>query len=391
VAAKGERKPQFDWNRLAALTRRRKPPRRQHLQYLVAEPGRVFYHAALLKYALYGDYAHCHHFTLRPSSNGVDSARWVFTLYAHGRLADEGNDPWRKVWGPARLTLDVGPRAWRSRRRRALAGAYRQGGSKRDWPRPPAPPRHAGRPCLRRLDVEQATRMTVRTTPLAANEKAHEALGHHGVVLPLLFVPCLNQETLPPSRARRRRPQAVAENGQPPRAPRRVTFDRVRPRQKCRQITRAQVFTNLAALLRASQQHAQGRHERSHRRRDDGVDVDRGPHEPGGHGVARCPLDDQPREERMEGATGLALVVGEPLPLGRERLEAARDHGADERFFRREVAVNRARADFGPARDFVERDRQPLLREGLGRDLEHPLSVAPRVGTEGPGLGRLGA
>ena len=71
-------------------------------------------------------------------------------------------------------------------------------------------------------------------------------------------------------------------------------------------------------------------------------------------------------------------------------LDPVLDDRAEQILLRREVPVDGARADAGPAGDLVDRHRQPLGGEGVVGDLEHAGAVAGRVRAQRPvGFGHI--
>jgi len=84
------------------------------------------------------------------------------------------------------------------------------------------------------------------------------------------------------------------------------------------------------------------------------------------------------RVERGAGVGRLDASLGEhdelTHPRHRDRLE--------QRLLRREVAVDRSRADARPRRDRVERHAVPRFGERLAGSGEHPLAVAAGVGAQ---------
>ena len=73
--------------------------------------------------------------------------------------------------------------------------------------------------------------------------------------------------------------------------------------------------------------------------------------------------------------------VGQQLPSSRHDLtHPLADDRLEQRFLGREMAVDGARADAGPPGDLVDRHGQPLLGEDVVGDLQHPGTVARRIG-----------
>jgi len=84
----------------------------------------------------------------------------------------------------------------------------------------------------------------------------------------------------------------------------------------------------------------------------------------------------QPRGERVTGRVGDEQLVGQRLEL----LDPVAEHGLHQVVARGEVAVQRADADAGAARDVLQRRAGVVLGERLAGGGDQRVVIATRVG-----------
>ena len=141
------------------------------------------------------------------------------------------------------------------------------------------------------------------------------------------------------------------------------------------------VGSHRAGLLGTLQEAAPGPHDVVGAVGRGGLEVESGAREGVDDAAVRRALLDHEGEEGEEGFAGF-LVLGQGARKPYEVFHAVQQDRLEQRFLGGEVPAHGAGADPGAAGDLMDRDRQPLRREDVGRHFQDPCPVPLGVGAQ---------